>query len=108
MLREQQEFETPEASLRWREGLRRHEAIRSLLERHSGLLRTADVKDVAWDLGVSQATLYRLITTYKATGTVEALMPRTRGRRVGLRLLDKKVEALIAKCIREIYLTPNR
>jgi putative transposase len=57
---------------------------------------------------VSQATLYRLIATYKATGTVEALMPRTRGRPTGLRLLDKKVEALISKCIREIYLTPNR
>ena len=35
-------------------------------------------------------------------------MPRTRGRPAGLRLLDKKVEALISKCIREIYLTPNR
>jgi putative transposase len=105
---EQAELETPDASMRWREGFRRHEAIRGLLERHSGLLRTADVKDVAWDLGVSQATLYRLIATYKATGTVEDLMPRTRGRPTGLRLLDKKVEALISKCIREIYLTPNR
>jgi putative transposase len=105
---EQLELETPEANVRWREGFRRHEAIRGLLERHTGLLRTADVKDVAWDLGVSQATLYRLITTYKAIGTVGALMPRTSGRPTGLRLLDKKVEALIAKCIREIYLTPNR
>lgn len=100
--------ETPEMRLRWGEGLRRHEAIRSLLERHKGLLRSADVRDVAWELGVSQATLYRLITIYKATGTVEALMPRTSGRPAGLRLIDKKVEALIAKCIREIYLTPNR
>ena len=105
---EQEELETPEAGVRWREGFRRHEAIRGLLERHAGLLRTADVKDVAWDLGVSQATLYRLITTYKTIGTVEALMPRTSGRPAGHRLLDKKVEALIAKCIREIYLTPNR
>jgi len=102
------EFETPEGALRWREGFRRHEAIRGLLDRHAGLLQGADVKDVAWGLGVSQATLYRLITTYKAIGTVEALMPRTSGRPSGLRLLDKKVEALIAKCIREIYLTPNR
>ena len=60
---DQLEIESPEASLRWREGLRRHEAIRGLLERHAGLLRTADVRDVAWVLGVSQATLYRLITT---------------------------------------------
>ena len=105
---DQLELESPEASVRWREGLRRHEAIRGLLERHAGMLRTADVRDVAWVLGVSQATLYRLITTYKAVGTVEALMPRTSGRPAGLRLLDEKVEALIAKCIREIYLTPNR
>ena len=65
----------------------------------------ADVKDVAWDLGVSQATLYRLITTYKTVGTVEALRcPERVAGPAGLRLLDKKVEALIAKCIREIYL----
>ena len=58
---------------------------------------------------MSQATLYRLITTYKVTGTVEApSMPRTRAGLQRLRLLDKKVEALISKCIREIYLTPNR
>ena len=105
---DQLELESPEASIRWREGFRRQEAIRGVLGRHAGLLRTADVRDVAWDLGVSQATLYRLITTYKTIGTVEALMPRTSGRPAGLRLLDKEVETLIAKCIREIYLTPNR
>jgi putative transposase len=104
----QLDLETPEASVRWREGFRRHEAIRGLLERHVGLLRTAAVRDVAGDLGVSQATLYRLIATYKAVGTVEALMPGTSGRPTGLRLLDKSVELIIAKCIREIYLTPNR
>ena len=72
------------------------------------MLRSGDVRDVAWELGVSHATLYRLLSIYKAAGTVEALMPRTSGRPAGLRLIDKKVEALIAKCIRDIYLTPNR
>lgn len=104
----QEGLEPPEGKRRWSEGLRRHEAIRSLIERHPRLLKAADVKDVAWDLGVSQATLYRLITTYRTRGTVEALLPRTSGRPAGLRLLDKKVEALIARCIREIYLTPNK
>ncbi len=38
------ELESPEASVRWRDGFRRHEAIRGLLERHAGLLRTAGVR----------------------------------------------------------------
>jgi putative transposase len=73
---EQIELETPEETAAWREGIRRHEAIRELLDRHEGPLRLTDVKDVAWDLGVSQATLYRLIGVYKSIGTVESLRPR--------------------------------
>ena len=105
---EQIELETPEETAAWREGIRRHEAIRELLNRHEGPLRLTDVKDVAWDLGVSQATLYRLIGVYKSIGTVESLRPRKGGRPKGLRLLDPKIETIIAKCIREIYLTPSR
>ena len=58
---DQLEFESRETSIRWREGFSPHKAIRGLVERHAdsfGPLRTPDVKDVAWDLGVSQATLY--------------------------------------------------
>ena len=105
---EQIELETPEETAAWREGIRRHEAIRELLNRHEGPLRLTDVKDVAWDLGVSQATLYRLIGAYKSIGTVDSLRPRKGGRPKGLRLLDPKIETIIAKCIREIYLTPSR
>jgi putative transposase len=68
---EQLDLETPETKRRWNEGLRRHETIRSLIERHPGLLKVGDVKDVAWDLGVSQATLYRLVTAFRTAGTVE-------------------------------------
>ena len=53
---EQIELESPEETAAWREGIRRHEAIRELLNRHEGPLRLTDVKDVAWDLGVSHAT----------------------------------------------------
>lgn len=105
---EQIELEAPEETAAWREGIRRHEAIRELLNRHEGPLRLTDVKDVAWDLGVSQATLYRLIGAYKSIGTVDSLRPRKGGRPKGLRLLDPKIETIIAKCIREIYLTPSR
>ena len=82
---EQIELETPEETAAWREGIRRHEAIRELLKRHDGPLRLTDVKDVAWDLGVSQATLYRLIGVYKSIGTLSrcdlerAVAPRAFG-----------------------------
>ena len=100
---EQIELETPEETAAWREGIRRHEAIRELLNCHEGPLRLTDVKDVAWDLGVSQATLYRLIGAYKSIGTVKLLRPRRGGRPKGLRLLDPKIETIIAKCCRFLH-----
>ena len=48
---EQIELETPEETADWREGIRRHEAIRELLNRYEGPLRLTDVKDVAWISG---------------------------------------------------------
>ena len=60
---------------------RREETIRKLLGRSEGeRLKMGDVEEVALDLGVSRATLYRLITAYRQTPTVEALEPRQRGR----------------------------
>jgi putative transposase len=105
---EEAEVESQEEKARWAEGFRRHEAIRALLERHKGLLSNSDVRDVAWELGVSQATTYRLIAAYKMTGTVEALMPKAIGRPKGLRLVDKRVETILTRAIREVYLTPNK
>ncbi len=105
---EETEAESLEEKARWAEGFRRHEAIRALLERHKGLLKNSDVRDVAWELGVSQATLYRLIAAHKTIGTVEALMPKAIGRPKGLRLVDKRVETILTRAIREVYLTPNK
>src|SRR5215472_7810894 len=56
----------------------------------------------------SRATLYRLITAYRQTPTVEALEPRQRGRRKGALVLDKPRHDLIRKTIREVYLKPQR
>jgi putative transposase len=105
---EEAEVESLEDTVRWAEGLRRHDAIRALLERHNGLLKNSDVRDVAWELGVSQATIYRLIAAYKMIGTVEALKPKAIGRPKGLRLVDKRVETILTRAIREVYLTPNK
>lgn len=68
----------------------------------------SDVEEVALGLGVSRATLYRLITIYRQTPTVEALEPRQRGRRKGTLFLDKARHELIRKTIREVYLKPQR
>ena len=64
--------------------------------------------EVALELGVSRATLYRLMTAYRQTPTVEALEPRQRGRRKGALVLDKPRHDLIRKTIREVYLKPQR
>jgi hypothetical protein len=46
----------------WDEACRREAAIRNLLNRYPRRLRISAVKAAAWELGVSWATLYRLIT----------------------------------------------
>jgi putative transposase len=93
----------------WLEACRREEAIRKLLSRSEGeRLKMGDVEEVALELGVSRATLYRLITAYRHTPTVEALEPRQRGRRKGALVLDKPRHDLIRKTIREVYLKPQR
>ena len=70
--------------------------------------RTPDVDEVAWELGVSRATLYRLVAAYRAKRTVSSVEPRSRGRRKNTFVLDRKRENLISRAIREIYLHPER
>jgi putative transposase len=92
------------ASAIWAEGCRRHQAIRELLARHRGRLSTCDVSDVARELGVSRATLYRLIGLYREFGSVDALLPKRMGRRRGTRVLSEEIEAIIRTTIQEAYL----
>lgn len=92
----------------WAEGCRRHGAIRRLIERHGDQLPKSDFDDVAWELGISRATLYRLIKLYRTFGTVDALEPTTTGRKAGTRVLSEKIERIISDTIREVYLKPTR
>src|SRR5208337_4002848 len=66
------------------------------------------VADTAWELGVSRATLYRLVDIYKSAGTVEALQPKATGRRAGSWVLPREAEEVIERAIREVYLKPTR
>jgi len=92
----------------WEEACRREDAIRDLLHRHPQGLTAAMVDEVAGQLGMSRASLYRLIRLFRTGGTVTALMPRTAGRPQGLRLLDAKREAVIRQALKDVYLKPTR
>jgi putative transposase len=97
------------AAQRREEGYRREEAIRSLLKRHKdSRLTIGAVEEIAHELGVSRSTMYRLITAYRAKGTVSSVQPRVLGRRKDALVLDAKRETLIAATIHEIYLKPER
>src|SRR5271156_997494 len=101
--------EDDEARRRREEGCRREEAIRGLLKRHDDKrLTIGAVEETAQELGVSRSTMYRLITAYRAKGTVSSVEPRSKGRRKNTFVLDSKRENLISRAIREIYLHPER
>ena len=81
-----------DADERWREACRREEAIRDLLSRNPDGLKGRDVTDLAWELGLSRATAYRMIRLFRAGGTVTSLMDRTRAR--SFRTLNKEREII--------------
>src|SRR5208283_1113734 len=53
----------------------------ALIGRNPDGLKGRDVSELAWELGLSRATTYRMIRLFRAGGTVASLMDRTRGRR---------------------------
>jgi len=88
----------------WEEACRREEAIREFLRHHPKSLTYAVVDGLASELGVSRMTVYRLIQSFRSAGTVTSLLPRSRGRPQGLRMLDGKREALIRQALNGFFL----
>jgi putative transposase len=92
----------------WKEACRREEVIRNLLRRHPERLTVRAVEDVAWELGLSRATTYRLIERYRGARTVEVLRERQRGWPKG-RFRDEPVrDGLIQQFLEREYLKPTR
>lgn len=92
----------------WDEACRRADAIRSFLKRHPEGTTSRDVAKLAADLGLSQATAYRLIKIFRGGGTVLSLVDRKRGRPGGHRVLDDKREQVIRATINAYYLKRTR
>ena len=92
----------------WDEACRRADAIRDFLKRRTGSTTTGDVAGLAAELGLSQATAYRLIKLFRTGGTVLSLVDRKRGRPEGHRTLDGKRDEIIRTTISSFYLKRNR
>lgn len=71
----------------WDEACRRADAIRGFLQRNPAGTTAGDIAELAAELGLSQATAYRLIKLFRAGGTVLSLVDRKRGRPEGHRTL---------------------
>ncbi len=87
---------------------RREAAVRALLSRVDGRLSQDAIEELKQDLGVSRATAYRMIKTFRSCGAVTSPLTRPVGRPKGARVLDPKREALIHDAIESFYLQPAR
>jgi len=92
----------------WDEACRRADAIRGFLRRNPGRTTAGNVAALAAELGLSQATAYRLVKLFRAGGTVLSLVDRKRGRPEGHRALGEKREEIIRATISAHYLKQTR
>ena len=92
----------------WDEACRRADAIRNFLKGHPDGTTSRDVAELAAELGLSQATAYRLIKMFRGGGTVLSLVDRKRGRPEGHRVLDDEREQVIRATISASYLKQTR
>lgn len=90
----------------WREAERRYAAIQPLVDRYQ--VGREDAQRRAQELGIDTATLYRWLSRYRATRSILALIPQTRGWRAGRSRLSSFAEAVIDEVIRDFYLSLQR
>jgi putative transposase len=84
---------------------RRETVVRAALGRVEGKLSQAVIEELKKDLGVSRATAYRMIRTFRSCGAVVAPNARPVGRPKGARVLDPRREMLIAEAIEQYHAT---
>jgi hypothetical protein len=86
----------------------REQTIRALLAREGDRLSQGVIDALRRDLGVSRATAYRIIKTFRACGTVTPPTNRPVGRPKGARVLDARREFIIRDTIEGFFLQPTR
>jgi DtxR family transcriptional regulator, manganese transport regulator len=88
--------------------LLREQTIRALLAREGDRLSQGVIDALRRDLGVSRATAYRIIKTFRTCGTVTPPTNRPVGRPKGARVLDARREFIIRDTIEVFFLQPTR
>ena len=94
----------------WEEACRREEVLRPLLTRigFAGKVGRGEASAAAKALGLSAATVYRMLARYRKEKRVSALLSGSVGRPKGYRQIDATLDELIRQEIRQFYLRPER
>lgn len=88
--------------------LLREQAVRALLARQGDQASQGVIEGLKRDLGVSRATAYRIIKTFRTCGAVTSSSGRPVGRPKGARVLDAKRESIIHDAIAAFLAHPTR
>jgi len=91
----------------WDEACRKADAIRAFLRRVPDSTTTGQMRELAAELRLSQASAYRLLKLFREGGTVLSLVGRKAGRPVGHRVLDEARDEIIWAEIKRFYLKKN-
>jgi putative transposase len=67
-------------------------------------LTTLKIDEVAKDLGIGRAYVYRLLAAFRKRPRTSTLIPKTRGRKAGTRLVRPQIELIVEKAIESFYL----
>ena len=92
----------------WQEACRRADAIRKVMKGSDEQTTAAEIADLSKELGLSRASVFRLVRLFRESGTVMSLVDRKPGRRTGHRALDTEREKIISSAIKTYYLKPTR
>lgn len=92
----------------WAVAHQRATVVRSLLSIDKGQLKTAAVFSAAAELGVSRASIYRMMARFRDVERTSALLPSRLGRPSGTRSLNTPRETIISTEIETFYLRPER
>ncbi len=86
--------------------LNREAVIRPLSEAARITHTTAD--SAAQQLGISRSLVYRLVARFRCRPQTSTLLPQRRGHKPQTKLLDPRVEKLLADTIQQVYLQRER